>query len=68
MMAFINYCDRHRILLLVFAPHATHVLQPLDVVLFAPLAAQYSAAVTEHLHDSQALLGVTKSEFFRLFH
>jgi hypothetical protein len=49
-------------------PHTTHVLQPLDVVLFAPLAAQYSAAVTEHLHDSQALLGVPKSEFFRLFH
>ena len=66
--AFINYCDRHRILLLIFPPHATHVLQPLDVVCFAPLASQYSAAVTEHLHSAQALMGVPKSEFFRLFY
>lgn len=67
-MAFIKYCDRHQILLLIFPPHATHVLQPLDVVLFAPLASAYSAVVTEHLHDSQGLLGVPKSDFFRLFY
>ena len=67
-MAFIKYCDRHRILLLIFPPHATHVLQPLDVVLFAPLASAYSAVVTEHLHESQGLLGVPKSDFFRLFY
>lgn len=67
-MAFIKYCDCHRILLLILPPHTTHVLQPLDVVLFAPLASQYSNAVTEHLHSSQALLGVPKSEFFRLFY
>ncbi|KAF1925194.1 DDE-domain-containing protein, partial [Didymella exigua CBS 183.55] len=67
-MAFIDYCDRHRILLLIFPPHATHVLQLLDVVLFAPLATQYSAAAVSHLHNSQGLLGVHKSDFFRLFY
>jgi hypothetical protein len=36
-MEFITYCDQHRILLLVFPPHLTHTLQPLDVVMFAPL-------------------------------
>jgi hypothetical protein len=31
---FIDYCDGNRILLAIFPPHATHSLQPLDVVLF----------------------------------
>ncbi|KAH4206555.1 hypothetical protein HBI95_117190 [Parastagonospora nodorum] len=28
---FLEYCNRHRILLIVFPPHSTHTLQPLDV-------------------------------------
>ncbi|KAH5363543.1 hypothetical protein HBI48_081690 [Parastagonospora nodorum] len=28
---FLEYCNRHRILLMVFPPHSTHTLQPLDV-------------------------------------
>ena len=36
--SFIKYCDRNRILLLVFLPRSTHTLQPLDVALFSPLA------------------------------
>lgn len=65
--SFINYCDRHKILLLIYPPHSTHTLQPLDVVCFAPLAANYTKAVTEHLHSSQGLAGVKKADFFRLF-
>ncbi|KAH5632622.1 hypothetical protein HBI23_218330 [Parastagonospora nodorum] len=30
-MDFISYCDRHRILLIVFPPYLTYTLQPLDV-------------------------------------
>jgi hypothetical protein len=41
-MALINYCDANKILLVVFPPHVTHNLQPLDVVMFAPLSAAYS--------------------------
>jgi hypothetical protein len=37
-MEFIDYCDRHRILLMILPPHSTHTLQPLDVVLFKPLS------------------------------
>ena len=64
---FIDYCDSHQILLLIFPPHSTHTLQPLDVVCFAPLASNYDKEVTEHLHDSQALASIKKSDFFRLF-
>ncbi|KAF1352989.1 hypothetical protein EJ07DRAFT_32150, partial [Lizonia empirigonia] len=34
---------------------------------FAPLAQNYSGAVTQHLHDSQGISGVPKSDFFMLF-
>ncbi|KAK1914113.1 hypothetical protein P3342_007359 [Pyrenophora teres f. teres] len=64
---FINYCDSHRILLTIFPPHATHNLQPLDVVLFSPLAAAYSKELEDLLHRSQGLLNVQKSDFIRLF-
>lgn len=37
-MDFIEYCDRHRILLIVLPPYSTHTLQPLNVVLFKPLS------------------------------
>ena len=66
-MRFIDYCDKHRILLAVFPPHSTQTLQPLDVVLFSPLAHFYSDFVTQHLHDSRALEGVPKANFFMLF-
>ena len=37
--AFITLADALRILILVFPPHTTHRLQPLDISLFRPLAA-----------------------------
>jgi hypothetical protein len=66
-MAFINYCDANKILLVVFPPHATHSLQPLDVVMFAPLSAAYSVELTTYLHHSQGLTTVKKGDFFWLF-
>jgi hypothetical protein len=44
------------------------LLQPLNVVLFSLLAHFYLLAVTQHLHDSQALAGVAKANFFMLFY
>ena len=64
---FIDYCHRHRILLAIFPPHATHSLQPLDVVLYKPLSTGYSDAISDFLHRSQGLLQVQKSDFIRLF-
>jgi hypothetical protein len=66
-MDFIEYCDRNRILLLIFPPHATHMLQPLDVVMFKPLSSAYSKALTKHLHNAQGLLPIKKGDFFLLF-
>jgi hypothetical protein len=35
--SFIRFCMEHSIDLMVLPPHATHVLQPLDVAIFGPL-------------------------------
>jgi hypothetical protein len=40
-MDFINYCHDYKILLAVYPPHATYTLQPLNVVMFKPLANAY---------------------------
>jgi hypothetical protein len=66
-MDFIEYCDANKILLMVFPPHATHSLQPLDVVVFAPLAASYKAELAAWLERCQGLTAITKRDFYRLF-
>jgi hypothetical protein len=66
-MDFINYCDSKRILLAILPPHSTHTLQPLDVVMFKPLAAAYSKELTNHIHTTQGLIPINKTDFFPLF-
>jgi hypothetical protein len=66
-MDFIDYCDQNKILLMVFPPHSTHTLQPLDVVMFKPLSTAYSTELSTYLHRSQALLPIKKGDFFPLF-
>lgn len=52
---FIDYCDKHRILLLIFPPHATHTLQPLDVACFKSLSQNYTKELVKHNHYSDLL-------------
>ncbi|KAJ8115409.1 hypothetical protein OPT61_g2929 [Boeremia exigua] len=66
-MDFINYCNQNKILLAILPPHSTHTLQPLDVVMFKPLLTAYSKELTTHLHNSQGLSVIKKSDFFHLF-
>jgi hypothetical protein len=65
--SFIDYCDAHKILLLILPPHSTQTLQPLDVVLFKPLATYYAKELQHHLYRAQGLLPVKKGDFFELF-
>ncbi|KAK7178401.1 hypothetical protein PSPO01_15547 [Paraphaeosphaeria sporulosa] len=66
-MDFIDYCERHRILLAILPFHSTHTLQPLDVVLFKPLSSAYSVELTAYLQKSQGLVPIKKGDFFPLF-
>jgi hypothetical protein len=66
-MDFLNYCDSHRIILVILPPHSTHTLQPLDVVMFKPLSSAYSKELSNHLQTTQGLIPINKRDFFPLF-
>jgi hypothetical protein len=63
-LEFIEYCHQNKILLLVFPPHSTHTLQPLDVVMFKSLSSGYSTQLTECIHKSLGFDAVKKGDFF----
>ncbi|KAK1914263.1 hypothetical protein P3342_007509 [Pyrenophora teres f. teres] len=65
-MDFLSHCAEERILVLIYPPHSTHTLQPLDVC-FSPLATNYSTVLANHLHGSQGLMPFKKGDFFRIF-
>lgn len=64
---FIEYCHQNRILLMVYPPHSTHTLQPLDVALFKPLSTAYSSELEQHISLSHGILPVKKPDFFLIF-
>jgi hypothetical protein len=64
---FLDYCDLHQILVLVYPPHATRTLQPLDVSCFEPLSQSYSNELIYHNHTTEGYLLVAKADFINLF-
>jgi hypothetical protein len=64
---FLEYCNANCILLMVFPPHSTHSLQPLDVALFAPLSRHYTEKLTHYLQQTQGLMRITKRDFYSSF-
>lgn len=61
---YIKYCDDHNIILFGLPPHSTHILQPLDVVVFQPLKHYYNKAIDCIVRDG--CLHITKIEFFMI--
>jgi len=64
---FFDFCDANKILLMIFPSHATHSLQPLDVVLFSPLSARYSQELDRQSQRQQGLVDLKKGDFFTSF-
>jgi hypothetical protein len=67
MMDLIDYCNQNRILLAIYPPHSTHMLQPLDVVMFKPLLLGYSHQVSRFMERCQGLTSMSKKDFYLLF-
>lgn len=66
-MKFIDFCDKHNIILVVFPPHSTHRLQPLDVGIFSPLATAYSNQINQIIQSSSGFTRITKRSFWSIF-
>jgi hypothetical protein len=47
---FLTFCDRNRILIMIYPPHATYSLQALDVVMFKSLLSQYTNNLNNLTH------------------
>jgi hypothetical protein len=52
---------------MILPPHITHQLQPLDVGLFLPLSTFFSQEITNILHGSEGVIGMTKRFFWNCF-
>jgi DDE superfamily endonuclease/helix-turn-helix, Psq domain len=64
-LEFIEYCSEKKIILLILPPHTTHMLQPLDVAIFQPLAKYYSVEVETHSREKHYWL--EKEDFIQYY-
>jgi len=62
---FIQYCCDHSIIALCLPPHSTHLLQPLNVEVFNPLAKAYKKLVYEH--SRYDAVNVSKVDFLHYY-
>jgi hypothetical protein len=62
-LEFLDYAQAHKIEILCFPGHSTHLLQPLDVGIFGPLGTYYSNEVDDwtRTHPYQS---INKGDFF----
>jgi hypothetical protein len=65
-LKFLEWAQRHKILVAVYPPHSTHRLQPLDVGRFAPLATCYSQLLEQQTKLSEGQTRMTKRIFFQM--
>jgi hypothetical protein len=65
--SFFEYCLSYRILVLVYSPHSTHTLQPLDVVMLKPLVSAYTKSLINYTQQSLGLVPIKMGDFFTLF-
>lgn len=62
---FVEYCEDNNIVPFGFPPKLTHLLQPLDVVVFQPLKHYHRKAIEVMVRDGLAG-SITKLEFFSM--
>jgi DDE superfamily endonuclease len=63
----IQYCIDNKIILLCLPPHATHMLQPLDVGCFGPLAQVYKGMISS-AYTFGGSYNIDKCEFLEIWH
>ena len=64
-LAVAEFCRDNQIIIYCFPPHASHILQPLDVAVFGPLKKFWNSAVEEF--TSKYRTPITKKNFLQVF-
>ena len=66
-MQFVDWADRHGIILLILPSYTTHKLQPLDVGLFQPLSTIYSKEINNLIDSGAGAISMSKTLFYPIF-
>ena len=64
-LAVADFCVENDIILYCFPPHASHVLQPLDVSVFGPLKKEWNKSI--NFFRNQYGVAISRSHFFQIF-
>ena len=62
---FLTFCEAYNIVVFCLPPHSTHLLQPLDVGLFATLQLAYRKAIEDYFLTTT--IGINRDIFFPLY-
>ncbi len=66
-LLFLDYLERHWIIVLILLLYTTHQLQRLDVALFLPLSKAYSKELLDFIMKSQGFVSMSKKIFYLFF-
>lgn len=61
-----EFCIEHKIVLVSFLPNATHLQQPMDVVIFKPVKTKWAAAVNNYKKTNRNAERMPKQDFCRI--
>lgn len=65
-IAISSFCRENNIILYCFPPHASHVLQPLDVAVYGPLKKHWNDSLNDFAREFKGL-SMNRSHFFKVF-
>ena len=66
-LSFLDYAERHWIIVLILPPHFTHRLQLLDVGLFSALSKVYPKKLLDFMMKGQRFIDMSKRMFYPFF-
>lgn len=65
-IAVSSFCREHDIILYCFPPHASHIMQPLDVSVYGPLKKHWNDSLNDFSREYKGL-AMSRTHFFKVF-
>lgn len=61
-----EFCLENKIILVSFLPNATHLQQPMDVVVFKPMKTKWASTINTHKCENPGVESISKPDFCQL--